>query len=159
MSATVTGPASSARPGSADGASLPATATAVRLGDVLGRLVRVIRRAYVAPLGASATSALVTVIRCGPIRLGELAEREGVTPATLSRVVVVLEREGYVERVTDPGDRRSAFLAATDRGRASVERLRAKRAEALSARIARLADSERATLTAALDILERLAED
>jgi DNA-binding MarR family transcriptional regulator len=140
-------------------ATATTTATALRLGDALGRLARVIRRAHVAPLGSSSTSALVTVIRCGPIRLGDLADREGVTPATLSRVVLVLEREGYVERVTDPSDRRSAFLAATERGRDSIDRLRVKRAEVLSSRIARLTESERASLTAALEVLERLVED
>ena len=37
------------------------------------------------PVGASGVSALAEVIRSGPLRLGDLAAREGVAPATLSR--------------------------------------------------------------------------
>jgi DNA-binding MarR family transcriptional regulator len=136
-----------------------ATATAIGLGDAVGRLARVIRRAHVAPMGATSTSALVTVIRCGPIRLGDLAEREGVAPATLSRVVVALERDGYVERTIDRADRRSAFLVSTQLGRDVVDGLRLRRAEVLSERISRLGDLDRARLADAIDVLSQLADD
>ena len=130
--------------------------TAERLGDVVGRLVRMLRRLQVAPLGSSAMSALATVVGQGQVRLGELAEIEGVTPATLSRVVTVLERQGFVERRTDPDDRRAAFLLATPSGTASVEQLRSVRGAALAARIERLSVQERATLEAGLEVLDRL---
>ena len=130
--------------------------TAERLGDVVGRLVRMLRRLQVAPLGSSAMSALATVVGQGQVRLGELAEIEGVTPATLSRVVTVLERQGFVERRTDPDDRRAAFLLATPSGTASVEQLRSVRGAALAARIERLSAQERATLEAGLEVLDRL---
>lgn len=130
--------------------------TAERLGDVVGRLVRMLRRVQVAPLGSSAMSALATVVGRGPVRLGELAEIEGVTPATLSRVVNVLEGHGFVERRTDPDDRRAAFLLATPAGTASVEQLRSVRGAALAARIERLSPQERATLEAGLEVLDRL---
>lgn len=131
-------------------------ATAERLGDVVGRLLRMLRRVHVTPVAPSSMSALATVVREGPIRLGELAEREGVTPATLSRVVAVLEREGFVERRTDPDDRRAAFLVATAIGQSSIEELRAVRGEALAARMSRLTAQERASLAAGLDVLEKL---
>ena len=131
-------------------------AAAQRLGDVVGRLVRMLRRVHVAPLGSSAMSALATVVGRGPVRLGELAEIEGVTPATLSRVVTVLERQGFVERRADPADRRAAFLLATAAGTASVEQLRSVRGAALAARIERLTPQERATLEAGLEVLDRL---
>lgn len=131
--------------------------TAERLGDVVGRLVRMLRRVQVAPLGSSAMSALATVVGHGPVRLGELAEIEGVTPATLSRVVNVLEGQGFVERRTDPDDRRAAFLIATPAGTASVEQLRSVRGAALAARIERLSPQDRATLEAGLEVLDRLS--
>ncbi len=130
--------------------------TAERLGDVVGRLVRMLRRAHLAPFGSSAMSALATVTSQGPIRLGELAEREGVTPATLSRVVTVLERAAFVQRRTDPHDRRAAFLVATAEGHATIDELRAVRGQALVSRMARLSAQERADLSAGLDVLERL---
>jgi DNA-binding MarR family transcriptional regulator len=131
-------------------------AAAQRLGDVMGRLIRMLRRVHVAPLGSSSMSALATVVREGRIGLGELAEREGVTPATLSRVVTVLEREGFVERRPDPDDRRAAFLVATEEGVGSIEHLRAVRAEVLLARMSRLSAQELVQLAAGLDVLERL---
>jgi DNA-binding MarR family transcriptional regulator len=129
---------------------------AVRLGDVVGRLVRMLRRSYVGPLAAGAMSALATVVRQGPVRLGELAEREGVTPATLSRIVAALERERYVERRPDPADRRAAFLTATPLGQAAIAGLSAARAAVLAERIAELSPADQAALAAGLDVVERI---
>jgi DNA-binding MarR family transcriptional regulator len=131
--------------------------TAVRLGAVLGRLVRTLRRAHVSALSSASMSALATVVRDGPTRLGDLAEREGVTPATLSRIVTALEREGYTQRRTDPADRRVAFLSATPTGERAVNELLAARADVLVSRIAALSPQELAALVAGLDVLERLA--
>ncbi|MFC4913529.1 MarR family winged helix-turn-helix transcriptional regulator [Actinomadura gamaensis] len=50
------------------------------------------------------------------LRAGEAARRLGVTPATLTSVVNTLERDGYVERRRDPGDRRAVLLHATEGG-------------------------------------------
>jgi DNA-binding MarR family transcriptional regulator len=131
-------------------------ATAGRLGDVVGRLLRMLRRAHVTSQSSAVLSALATVVRHGPIRIGELAEREGVTPATLSRMVTVLEREGFTERRTDPTDRRSAFLSATSAGRAAVDELLSARAQVLVRRIATLSAQDAAALSAGLDVIERL---
>jgi DNA-binding MarR family transcriptional regulator len=137
----------------ADSADLSA---AVRLADVVGRLVRMLRRSSVGPLAAGAMSALATVVRQGPVRLGELAEREGMTPATLSRIVTMLEREQYVERRPDPADRRAAFLSATPRGEAAIADMSNARAAALAVRIAQLSSADQAALAAGLDVVERL---
>jgi DNA-binding MarR family transcriptional regulator len=131
-------------------------AAAVRLGAVLGQLLRMLRRSHVSTLGSGSMSALATVVRQGPVRLGELAEREGVTPATLSRIVTVLEREGYVERRTDPADRRAAFLTATAAGAGAVDELLSSRADVLVARMAALTPQDLAALAAGLDVIERL---
>jgi DNA-binding MarR family transcriptional regulator len=144
------------------GAVLPdpgADEVAARLADVLGRLTRSVRRSHVTSLGASSASALATVVRSGPLRMGELAEREGVTPATLSRVVSLLEREGFVERTVDPRDRRSTFLNATADGRRLVAELIAARAQRLAARVAGLDEAQRQTLAAGIEVLQRLVSD
>src|SRR5436305_10545931 len=57
-----------------------------------------------ARVGASGVSALAEVIRSGPLRLGDLAARERIAPATLSRVVAGLVEHGYVTRSADPDD-------------------------------------------------------
>ena len=136
---------------------VPADAVAAaRLGEVVGRLLRMLRRAHVSPLNPAAMSALATVVRQGPVRLGELADREGVTPATLSRIVTALERQGLAERRTDPADRRSAFLTATAAGQAALTELLDARGRVLVARMAALSGPDLAALSAGLDVIERL---
>ncbi|EHN11442.1 Transcriptional regulator MarR family [Patulibacter medicamentivorans] len=45
-----------------------------------------------------------------------LAERLGVTKQSASRLVDDMERDGFVERVVDPADRRARRLQLTDKG-------------------------------------------
>jgi DNA-binding MarR family transcriptional regulator len=130
-----------------------------RLARTLAALTRSTRREVHLPLGASTLSALVTVAEQGPIRLGELARHEGITPATLSRVVTVLDDEGYVARTTDENDRRSAWLEITPAGRRLLAGVRRDRVRALSRRTSRLSPDQARALDDALDALERLAED
>ena len=56
-----------------------------------------------------------------------LAADLGVTRQAVAQVVTTLERDGYVRRVTDPGDARAKLVCLTPRGRAA---LRTKQASA-----------------------------
>ncbi len=132
---------------------------AVRLGDALARLTRATRRDLALPIGASSIAALVTVERLGAVRLGDLARHEGVTPATLSRVVSVLEDEGYAVRTTDAEDRRSSWLEITTAGRRLLDGVRRDRADLVAARLERLTAAQRTALGGALDALEALTDD
>jgi DNA-binding MarR family transcriptional regulator len=58
------------------------------------------------------------------LSLGALAEVLNVTPRTMTDVVDVLERDGLVKRVADPGDRRSVLAVITDAGLGRIETLR-----------------------------------
>jgi DNA-binding MarR family transcriptional regulator len=131
---------------------------AVRLAEALARLTRATRRQLHLPLGVSALNAMATVVDQGPMRLGDLALNEGVTPATLSRIVSALEQGGYARRTPDPADRRSAFLEITDAGRDTLAEVRHARTELMRARVERLGAEERRALAAALPALEALAE-
>jgi MarR family transcriptional regulator for hemolysin len=53
------------------------------------------------------------------------AERLEVEPITLTRIVDRLEEAGWVERQSDPADRRARILHLTDKSRSIVTRLRA----------------------------------
>ena len=64
----------------------------------------------------------------GPIAIGALAERLGVTQQAASKAVADLERRGYVERVTGPEDGRVRHVSLTARGRAAIESGRHHRA-------------------------------
>ena len=130
-----------------------------RLGDAVAALTRSTRREIALPLGASTLTALRTVDEQGPIRLGDLARHEGVAPATLSRIVAVLEEEGCVLRSADESDRRSSWLEITPAGRAVLDGVRRDRTRAMARRVDRLTPQQTARLAAALDALEALAVD
>lgn len=49
-------------------------------------------------------------------RLTELAERAQVTKQSMGEIVDALERQGYVERVPDPRDRRATLIRRTALG-------------------------------------------
>jgi MarR family transcriptional regulator, organic hydroperoxide resistance regulator len=51
-----------------------------------------------------------------PTVLGDLAQHMGVTPATMSIAVGRLVDAGYVDRITDPIDRRKVQLRLTEAG-------------------------------------------
>lgn len=54
-----------------------------------------------------------------------LAADVGVTRQAVAQVVATLERDGYVRRVTDPGDARAKLVCLTPRGRAALRVMRA----------------------------------
>ncbi|HEV7725342.1 MAG: hypothetical protein JWQ26_996 [Modestobacter sp.] len=109
-----------------------------------------------APIGPSGVSALAEVVRHGPVRLSDLAARERIAPATLSRVVAGLVEHGHLGRSADPDDARAALLSATAAGRQLVSGLRSQRVDDLAARLRRLSDEDRTALLAAAPALARL---
>jgi MarR family transcriptional regulator, 2-MHQ and catechol-resistance regulon repressor len=59
----------------------------------------------------------------GPMRLGALGRRLGITPSTLTRNVDRLEAGGLVARVDEAQDARAARVELTDAGRRVAQRL------------------------------------
>ncbi len=136
----------------------PAEQVAARLSVVVGRLIRQLRRVGTADIGPGALSALSTLNRCGPMRLGDLAQREGIAPPTLSRIVAALEDAGYVVRETDPRDRRAVRVAVTGSGTTVVQGIGTARTGHLTARLHELPPDRLQALLAALPALEELTE-
>lgn len=132
---------------------------AANLSLALSRVSRWLRRQHDLPLGHGAISALSTISREGPLRAGDLSSREGVAPASLSRIIAALVGEGYVERHTDPADGRSCFLSTTAGGETLLTELRSASASILLARFQRLEPGHRDTLIAAIPALEALASE
>jgi len=52
----------------------------------------------------------------GGTRVSELARRAQITKQSMAELVAHLERNGYVERVPDPDDRRAKLVRSTARG-------------------------------------------
>lgn len=135
--------------------------TASRLRVAIGRLSRRLRTtasARDAGLTPTGISLLLSVVRSGPVRLSELAEAEGINPTMLSRVVAGLVQDGLLERTSDEGDRRAAWVRVTPPGKRLAERMRRERTAAVNRALDELPEAERVRLERALPALEQLAE-
>jgi DNA-binding MarR family transcriptional regulator len=151
-----TGPAP-ARPEQAAEAG-PPTIDVTRLRVAIARMSRSLRRHELAGLTPTQLSALSTVDKAGPLRLGDLAAAEKIAPSTLTRLVTVLEDRGYVRRGPVPGDARASMLAVTDEGHAILERMRQESNIMLAGSLRMLSPDQLEALTAALPALEKLAD-
>ncbi len=135
--------------------------TANRLRVAIGRLSRRLRTtAAGAAAGLTPTriSVLLTLVREGPVRLSSLAAAESLNPTMLSRVVADLVDGGLVARTSDDGDRRAAWVQATDEGERLAKRMRRERTDAVNEALEGLEMQERRQLVDALPALEALAE-
>ncbi|MFI5066682.1 MAG: MarR family winged helix-turn-helix transcriptional regulator [Streptosporangiales bacterium] len=128
-----------------------------RLRVAIARVSRSLRRHELAGLTPTQLSALATVDRAGPLRLGDLAAAEKIAPSTLTRMVTVLEDRGYVQRAAVPGDARASTLVITPAGHAILERIRQDTATQLADSLRALSPAQIAALAAALPALEQLA--
>jgi DNA-binding MarR family transcriptional regulator len=105
------------------------------------------------------TSALARLDRGGPSTASELARLEQISPQSMGATLAALEAVGLIERAPDPHDGRRVTLSLTDAGAGLLR----DRRNARTAQLARaLADDftpdQRATLSAAAPLLERLAQ-
>jgi DNA-binding MarR family transcriptional regulator len=127
-----------------------------RLSLSITRLARVLRQKDEGRLPPAAASMHATIVRDGPISLGDLAAAEGVSPSTVTKIVNKLETQGLIDRIIDPADRRVHLVRLSARGRRHIEVYRSKRNAWLAEQIAQLDDSERAGLELTLAVFERL---
>jgi DNA-binding MarR family transcriptional regulator len=129
-----------------------------RLRVAVLRLSRHLRKHDLADLTPTQLSALATVARDGPMRLGDLAAAERVAPSTLTRLVSALEERGYVQRGAVPSDARACMLAVTDLGTVVLDRIRQETTSLLTETLRMLPADQLAALAAALPALEHLSE-
>lgn len=64
----------------------------------------------------------------GPVRVSDLAGRLGMTAQGASKLVIEMERRGYVVRRPDPEDQRNRYVALTERGWGAINAGRTARA-------------------------------
>jgi len=103
-------------------------------------------------------AALAALERNAAMTPSALAEHEKVQPPSITRVIGALEERGLIQRMPHPSDRRQVVLAVTDQGRDLVAQIRRLREAWLARRLRELSSDERATLTQALPILEKLSQ-
>jgi DNA-binding MarR family transcriptional regulator len=124
----------------------------------LSRRLRTTAAASEAGLTPTRISVLLTVVREGPLRLSELADRESLNPTMLSRAISKLVEAGLLTRANDDGDRRAAWVEATAAGRRLAESMRRERTDALNRALGDMSAEDRRAIEAALPALEELAE-
>jgi len=131
---------------------------AQRLQQSLGRIARRMRSRTSDGLTPSQLTCLGAIVALGPVRVSDVAAREGINPTALSRVLARLDESELIVRTPDPNDRRSAMLAATRKGRRTLEHVRAEGTKLLLERVGRLDADDARALAAALPALAALAE-
>ncbi len=137
----------------------PSGAVAADLRVVVARLARQLRTTSAIGLSPSQLSALAHVDEHGPLRLTDLAAREGVSAPTMSKIVDALVVQHLLVRASDPRDARCALITLTAQGRDALTQLRRSRTAVLAAALGRLGDDDLAKVRAVLPVLQALADD
>ncbi len=91
--------------------------------------------------------------------LSDLAARQHVSLATMSKIVTGLVDRGYVERAFEGNDRRYITLRLTARGQRFFDKTHARMHRNVVARVRSLSCEERARLIAGLQVLESVFEE
>ena len=86
--------------------------------------------------------------------LSDVRERTGLTLATMSKVMDALVKRGLVRRSISAHDRRRVTLAATPRGRRTMETARRNTRSRLAQTLKTITPRERATVVTALRSLQ-----
>ncbi len=141
------------------------SALCLRLMQLFPRVTRGMRRwqdrsapVSSAPLGPRHVAALEQ-LRGGPLTVGELAARLGLTLPTVSGVLADLDRAGFVERRPDPADRRRTIAQIPAAQAAQIGEWLDGAAAPLARVLDKLAPSEQEAFLKAMDLLETELRD
>jgi DNA-binding MarR family transcriptional regulator len=132
----------------------------LRLMQLLPRIARGMRRSQdraapqtIASLGPRHVAALEH-LRDGPLTVGTLAARLGLTLSTVSGVLADLDRAGVVTRQADAEDRRRTVVRIAPAKADLIEEWLDGAAQPLARVLDQLSAKERATFLKAMDMLE-----
>ena len=123
------------------------------------RLSRQLRRHDPSELTIAQLSALATIVRSGPLGVGQLADFEGLPSPAATRLVDKLEEVGLVARTANPADRRGVHLVATARGKELFARREQAGNAWLTEHLSALGEPDRLALERAVFVLESLATE
>ncbi len=133
-----------------------------RLGLAFGRIERLVATAHEVTV-AQLRVVMALAERDGGANVGELADEQGVAISTMTRNLIVLERQGQVTRTQDGSDGRAVRVQLTDAGRALAARLRQATLNRLGQAFQAFHPTDRLERAAALDrvavALERALRD
>jgi DNA-binding MarR family transcriptional regulator len=114
----------------------------IRQFSAFGAVKRELTR--ILPVGCSSGSAAALSLlgRYGDMRIGTLAELLAVDRSVTSRHVAHIVERGWVDRSSDPADRRSRILRLTPEGRAQLDALTERTTHLLADRLSDWTDEE-----------------
>lgn len=118
----------------------------------------IIRLPSIDKLSFTTLSVLHTLSRKSPMRLTELTANEQVTQSAITQLVTRLERDGLVERRSDPNDGRVVQVHITALGANVIDSRRLDRIAQLSKFMERLTPEEKQAIASAIPPLRRLVE-
>lgn len=90
----------------------------------------------------------------GPLTVGEMAKHLARAQSVVSEIVEHLERDGWLERMRDPSDKRRSLVWLSEQGLALLEQEReVLSSELLTKTMARMAPADRAALLRGMQAL------
>ncbi len=102
--------------------------------------------------------AMMTLVMSGPLGIGDLGRRIGISEPAASLLVGQLESNGLVSREPDPADRRRALVTPAAAARERFEGLLHGRIERVFGLLERLADDDLEALARGLGALENATQ-
>jgi DNA-binding MarR family transcriptional regulator len=122
----------------------------IGVGEELIGLVAAAVRWVPRDMSLTSLASLSTLDRAGPQRITDLARVEGVAQPSMTVLVGILERDGFVVRRGDPSDKRVVLIELTAAGTGLIRSRRRAGAQAFAWLIEKLPPGEAAALLAAL---------
>lgn len=98
---------------------------------------------------------ILAMLSLRPWSLGELAEHEMVSPATISRTITTMEEKGWVVRDRSEVDRRIVTASLTASGQEVLHDMREHAVEKVERLLTESSAQDCETLKSGLDVLER----
>jgi DNA-binding MarR family transcriptional regulator len=96
---------------------------------------------------------LMTLEEAGAATIGALAATLGLDASTVTRQIAAMESDGLVDRAADPQDRRCSIISPSERGRALLRSVRARRSARVDSLLEGWSHADRRDLAR---LLERL---
>ncbi len=106
-------------------------------------------------ISASALSALSRLESSGPLRVTDLAYREGLSQPGMTTLIHRLEEADLAVRESDPTDRRAVRVSITAAGIQRITAYRRARTELIAARLEQLTPEHQRALLQAMSALDQ----
>lgn len=128
--------------------------TAVKIFPIMGRLMDAYMRVGEHHL-SSVHFQVLTMVLSRPCTVSELAERQSISAASMSKTVMVMEERGWLSRERDKNDRRVVRLAATPAGRDVLRSVQQRSVEELTETFKNLSQEELTKIMEGMEALIR----